>query len=182
MLYSQTYSSKLLEKFKICNDLDRCLSQVDGNPKLAVAISREHAHNNRLISNSKFYCFRNSEIIYDYALKFLVRKDFSYLAQLNSFIGMTSASGLIEKWHINSRIKSQYTHSTKEYGILTIENIGVTYLGWFAIALCTILVFFVEILVHKMAKKPNARRIWKLIEMFINSDRHFWLKNKCYWK
>lgn len=171
-----------METFKICNDLDWCLSQLHGNAKLAVAISHEHAHNNRLISKSKFYCFKNSEIIYDYALKFLVRKDFPHLKQLNAFIGMTSASGFIKKWHIISRVEPQYTYSPKVYGILTIENVGVTYIAWFTIALSTFLVFFLEMFIHKMAIKPNSSRIWKLIEMFINSDRHFWLKNKCYWK
>lgn len=39
------------------------------NPKLAVAISREHAHNNRLNSDRTFYCFE-SEIIYEYSLEF----------------------------------------------------------------------------------------------------------------
>lgn len=36
-----------LSNFKICNNLDTCLDQLESNPRLAVAISREHAKRRR---------------------------------------------------------------------------------------------------------------------------------------
>lgn len=172
----------MLKKYKICADLDFCLSQLEKNSKLAVALSREYALNNRLISNSKFYCFEKSEIIYNYALKFLVRKDFSYLKELNTYFSMTASNGLIEKWYSACRIRSRVEHNERKYGILTIEYFQMTYFEWLCIEMATILILLIEMLVYKESRKPNPSRIWILIDMFIDSDRHFWLKNKCYWK
>lgn len=50
-----------------------------------------------LISNCQLRCF--DEVIYEYVLKFLIRRDFAFMKELNKFIQIASASGLIKKWY-----------------------------------------------------------------------------------
>lgn len=171
----------LIENFEICTNLDFCLSQLEWKSKLAVAISREHAYNNQLISASKFHCFKNSEIIYGYSLKFLIREDFKYLNNLNKFIQMASTAGLVERWRTESQIRSKYKHIEKIYGFLTFENFYVPYIEWFVLEISVTLILLLELLVHRKVRQANHSRIWTLIEMFIDPFRHFWLENKSFW-
>lgn len=103
----------MVENFKVCDDLNFCLNQLVQNSQFAVAISREHARNCHLMSTSQIYCFKNNEIIYDYAKSFLVRKDNLHLDKLNEFIRMSSASGLIEKWRLSFTYPKGYKHTIK---------------------------------------------------------------------
>lgn len=89
-----------------------CLSQLHQNSKLAVAISREHAYASRL--PSQLYCFDKEHIIYNYALTFLVRKDFRYLNELNRFVRAASAGGLIEKWQRSFRTRNVFANDMKK--------------------------------------------------------------------
>lgn len=171
----------LTENFEVCKNLDFCLSQLEWNSKLAVAISREHAHNNLLISASKFHCFENSEIIHGYSLKFFVRKDFKYLNNLNEFIQMACTTGLVKKWRIESQIRSKYKHIEKIYGFLTFENFYESYFQWFVLEISIILILLLERLVHRKVRQAKHLRIWTHIEMFIDPFRHFWLENKGFW-
>lgn len=95
-LFFQTYPVEFLKAFKVCDDLALCMIQLQYNPKMAVAISREYVSSNRYYNFS--YCFSKQEIIHSHTLKFMVRKNFFHLIQLNTFIQMTYTGGLIEKW------------------------------------------------------------------------------------
>lgn len=90
-LIHQMYPKKVGE-FKICQSFDECLSEIEKSSKCALATSHEYIIKNCEIFASK-YCFKNPEIIYNYALKFLVSKDFSYLKELNRFIDLANAGG-----------------------------------------------------------------------------------------
>ena len=87
---------------------------------MAVAISREHVRNSRLKLDT--YCFKKLEDIYHYELKFLVRKDFPYLNELNEFIRMAGATGLIEKWHSDGRIRYRKNNNNE---VQSISNYNV---------------------------------------------------------
>lgn len=156
--------------------MDTCLRQLDDNRELAVAVSREHALNNHFISSSQLYCFEKSEIIYNYHLKFLMHKEFPFKTELNRFIEMASANGLIAKWYSNSRIKAPQKYTKREYDITMIDELQY----WFYLVIPTILVFLLEIFIYNRVK--NSQLImWRVIEMFIDPYRHFWLKNKGSW-
>lgn len=165
----------MLDKFQFCDDINLCLSQLDQNSKLAVTISRERTLNFK--SSSKF-CFEYPETIYEYPITFPVRRHFPYLKELNKFIQMASASGLIWKWRVDNQIQTDYTTKENTYQHLTLGN----YYGFFII-LCIILlidlaILLLEIFAHKKARMPNPSRFWIIVEMIIDSDRHFWLENK----
>lgn len=167
----------MLETFKICDDINSCLSQLNHNAKLAVAISRERTLNLNLKSSSKF-CFEYPDTIYEYPMTFSIRRHFPYLKDLNRFIQMASAGGLIWKWRVDNQIQAHYTIKDKTYQQLTLRN----YYGFFIIS-CIILlidlaILLLEIFAHKKARIPNPSRFWIIVEMIIDSDRHFWLENK----
>lgn len=151
---------------------------------MTVATSREYTRNSQLISTFQIYCFKDTEIVYDYALSFLVHKEFLHLKQLNEFIQMASASGLIERWHLSSRARhtSTYESGDDNTGFLTFDKvIGVIITNLINVVL-SFAIFALEIIVHKKAHEPNPKRFWTFTEMLINSERYFWNENNCYWK
>lgn len=154
------------------------MSQLYENSKLAVAISREHAINSRLISTDELYCFEKSQIIYEYDLKLFMCTNFPYINELNQFIQMASASGLIKKWRIDNQIRSKIMRKEKNYNQLTLEQ-GYGYLIiWYCLLAFTFLFVFVEKIIYMKARAPNPSKIWILAEMLIDSDRHFLLETK----
>lgn len=160
--------------------MEICLSQLDSNAKLAVAISREHALNNHLISASQIYCFEKHETIYIYPLTFLVRKHSRYITKLNEMIQLMTTNGIIEKWQSNFRDQDQTRLNYKEkiYHQLT----AVDLFGAFIILGCVELMAFAtlvfEVFIYRKARKTNCWRLWLFIEMLIDPDRHFLLKDK----
>lgn len=168
----------MLERFKICKDLDICLSWLHHNPTLAVAISHEHARNNRLIPYSQIYCFEKSEVIYEYALKFLVHDKFPFLFKLNEFIRLTDASGIIKKWNSNRNTLIEFQHNEKYYNQITIEHFFGGFVILSGILLLIISIFILEIIVHKNVNKQNPSEFWRKIQMIIDTKRYFCLENK----
>lgn len=180
---SQTYSSETIENFVVCDDLDFCLDQLNWNSALAVAIFFEHARNHLSGPDSQIYCFKNSEIISEYSLKFFVHDDFPYLNELNEFIHLTSASGLIEKWRSNKQMLNQsFTYKRKIHNRLVLYNfLGIFYVGA-VMGIIVISTFFLERFVYTKVRTANTFRFWKIIEMMIDPNRHFLLEKRFYWK
>lgn len=168
----------MIGSFEICKDLDICLSWLHDNPTLAVAVSHEHARNNRLIPYSQLHCFENSDAIYAYAPKFLVSTKFPFHNELDKFIRSADASGLIRKWNSNRNLLIEVQHDEKYYNEITIEHFfgGFVILG--AIIFVTFFIFILEITVYKKMNKPNSCAFWRKIEMIIDSKRYFYLENK----
>lgn len=169
----QVYPSDALMKFKICKNLDECLSRLIENSKLAVAISREHAHNSLFISPSQFYCFEKSENIYGYGLKFLVHTNSTFLNDLNEFIQRIIESGLKGKWHSDNQISNPKKYIEESYGQLKAEQLLGIYIIWIIGISVIITIYMLERLVYKKVRTLNASRYWKFIEMIIEPDRRF---------
>lgn len=178
VLFIQTYPLEISEKFKICENLDVCLGQLEENSWLAVAVSRERAYNNHLISASQLYCFQDQEIIHSYALKLLVGKDFSHLNELNAFILSAKAGGLIEKWRSSNLFGSRFEDVKKVYHPLTLSTCFGMYLVWFLMIAITIFVFYLETYIHKKVLEPKPNRFWIIADKLIGPDRHFIKSNK----
>lgn len=160
--------------------MEICLSQLDSNAKLAVAISREHALSNRLISASQIYCFHKRETIYKYPVTFIVRKHSRYITKLNEMIQLMTTNGIIEKWQSNFRYQDQTRLKYKEtnYHQLTAVDLlgGLTILAYVELMAFVTLVF--EVFIYRKTRKTNCWRLWLLIEMLIDPYRHFLLKDK----
>lgn len=152
------------------------------NPRLAVAISREHVQNIPLDLLSNVYCFENSEIIYDYATKFLVDKNFRFINELNGFIRMASAGGLIEKWRLNAkngRNQNFFKRGRKTYRQFNISSLcGFLLLGYLIPIMVATFVFIIEKIVHKRTNVPKPSRFWRFVKILIDPERHFLIESK----
>lgn len=152
------------------------MDRLNRDSRLAVAISREHAHYNRLVSGSEFYCFEK-DIIHEYAVAFQICQNFSYSAELNKFIGMASSGGLIKKWRSGSYIHGGYKH-TEKYGQNLLGEFFGFFLIWVSILVITFFILFLERITYRKVRTPNTSRLWVIIELMIDSERHFLYKNK----
>lgn len=151
------------------------MKQLEENSEIAVIISREHAH--LMQKTYQYYCFDKSELIYEFALKFSVKKQFAHLNELNSFIKMSSASGLIEKWRLEYQPKVKPITKRHIQPLSTESAFGLFMLfAFYNILLISFSLF--EKYVHKKARETNPLRFWQLIEMLIDPDRHFLLESK----
>lgn len=175
---NETYSPEVVKDFKICINLDECMSQLNENPKLAIAISLAHAHSSHFILPSQLYCFKDSEIIYKYLLKFLIRKNFTYLRELDQFIQMVNAGNLIKKWYSYNLVQTPKLHMDRSYKRLSLKHFHGFFLICAMIEIVLISTFILEQIVYANARAPNVSRFWKIFEMIIDPDRHFMLKTK----
>lgn len=152
------------------------MGRIDNNAKLAVAISRERALRSHLVPPSRF-CFENTQTIYEYPMTFLIRRNFPHLKQLNEFIHMASQGGLIKQWRANSHIQTYYNKENM-YVKITLDHLH----GYLIICCILLIISFLTLLleqcVHTRATMPNPYRFWIIVDMLIDSDRHFWLENK----
>lgn len=170
----QVYPSEMVTHFKICANLDECLTRLDGNPRLAVAISYEQALNSRLIPVSHFYCFEKSEIIQEYALKFLVRKNSTISTQLNKFLQNAIEKGLISKWRMDNQIRSINFNFVQ----MRLESMRGLFIVWCIVVTSVICLFVLERIVYRKVRTPKTCRYWKYIEIAIDNERQFLINDK----
>lgn len=170
------YPLRMVENFEVSEDLDLCLSKLEENPTNAVIVSREYVRT--MHQASQYYCFGRSDIIYEYALKMLVQKNFLYLNELNRFIKMSSENGLIGKWRTENNSHFKYNFNGKVIRQLRLENAYGFLIMYAFQKSIIILLIFLEKCVYKKANEPNPSRFWLFIEMLIDPDRHFWNETK----
>lgn len=150
--FFKTYPLEMLKIFEECDNWDRCLYELGQNSKVAVGMLQAYELYSRSISSSQMYCFEKSEIIYEYALKFLMRHDFPYLNELNRFIGIASAAGLIEKWNSYDQMKIQQSRKTYAYSHIKLESFYGVYVIWISAQIAIILLFAFEKFVYIKAR------------------------------
>lgn len=124
------------------------------------------------------YCFEKPEIIYEYNLKFLVNKNFSYSKDLNKFIRMASENGLIEKWQKDLLKEYQKRPDYRTFRSLSIQNFYGVLVVCLLFIIALIFAFILEKIVYNKTKTVNPSRFWIIIEIIIDPDRHFLLENK----
>lgn len=129
----------------------------------------------------QFYCLGESEIIHSFSMKFFVGKHFPYMSDLDEFIKAASASGLIEKWRSNTNIQSNYRKDKAKitFGLIKLEHIYGVLGIWLSMVTYKILVFLLEIVVHRRAREanPKTQRFWRFLDKMINPDRLFLTEN-----
>lgn len=167
----------MIESFKICKNFDFCLSQLNENSKLAVAISSENVRKIRSNSTSQIYCFDKLESLHSYALTFLMRNGFNYTQQLNTFIRRASISGFVEKWRSNSNSQTRYKREEKVYNQFYLKQLyGFQIIG-IALGSMAVSILFLERLIHVKARKSSSSQFWLSIEKLIDTERRFMIKN-----
>lgn len=156
--------------------MNSCLNQLDLNRNLAVAISREHVLNSDL--KHRAFCFERSNEIYSYALKFLMQKEFPYRNELNEFIRMASARGLIENWRTHKKIQYRNNYNQVTANFINQANLDSCRMIYCGIIVFVFLVLFSERLIYKKVRHPHPCRFWLIAQMIIDPHRNFWLETQ----
>lgn len=96
---SDKTSSHLRYNYRACPEMDKCLTELGSNDKLAVAISRQHATNARIpLSNDDMFCFDKSNNLFSFSVVMLFKNDHHLLPPVNTLIRRITESGFIFKW------------------------------------------------------------------------------------
>lgn len=86
------------QRYRVCSNIDICLSELITNTKLAVALSRQHALNNRAVDKSHIFCFDRKHDIYSYSVSIIATYDFPLLSRIDYVIRLLYEGGLIFRW------------------------------------------------------------------------------------
>lgn len=165
----------MLKTFKISNDENYYLRQVEHNSKLAVATSFERARKLQSDSHLQIHCFNNQNMIHTYSLKLLLKKEFPLFNELNSFIQHASSGGLIVKWLKCNRNDSYSQKALFHYSDANLESFLFGGLLFTALTLLSFAIYIVEIFVYRRVQAQNNARFWRYFEMYIDPHRYLFL-------
>lgn len=175
---NRTYPPDLLEKFQFCEDIDVCLNQIESNEKLAVAVSYEHVRSSLLLLKSKIHCFDKNESIQEFAVRFLVRKNFTFTNQLNDVIRFANDNGLIVHWlEMNRMIPHFHDNPTVLSIYVDIQAVWIVFTSLIGFA---VFVLIAERIIHRKSIEINNGRFWFIAEILIHPDRQFLLYDLSY--
>lgn len=161
---------------KTNTDFTKHLNQLNQNDRLAVASSFERIQYVASINNLNVYCFKHPNQIYEYSTKFLIRPHYPFSNELNKFIDRASDGGLIIKWLQRYRfpMKKRVEHILEPFRAENfIAQMGV-YFFMLTSAFCALIL---ERFVYRMVRMQNTWRIWRLLEIMIDSERYFLLRD-----
>lgn len=164
----------MIERYRVCPNLDDCLAQLVADDRLAVAISRQHARNSRRVPKQKIYCFDRREQIMDYPVSAWLPADDPWIERFNERFRWALEGGLLAKWRSDSQTPQQIKHSTaKGPEVLTMEHLftaAVLYITFFVLS---IFILSLEHLINYHMRKPSPSRFWRWADMMIDGKRHF---------
>lgn len=147
------------------------------NDKLAVAISYARVQSDRSIFTSSF-CFDTFNSINGYSLKFLMRKDFPLINELNEFILRATDSGLITKWLKGKRFETLKEKPPQFQNIsIGISSIIVLLFICAGMLLFGLSILVIEIIVDTKVREENSAQFWFYIQMIIDPYRYFLLND-----
>lgn len=170
---SDKVPKNLLNIYKPCFDMDKCLMELKVNGELAVAISRQHAINARIqLTADDMFCFDKSNNLFSFSVVMLFKNDHHLLPRVNTLIRRITESGFILKWKADSEylkfreiIKQRDPHENAE-PINLGHLLGSFALMFVGISLA-VTVFAFEWLVYYLARKRGVKFVQKYIEKYI---------------
>lgn len=164
----------MINEYRLCADINRCLMELEHNGRLAVAISHKHATSNSKIPNRAIYCFAGKEIIYNYPISMFIHENHPMTTLINDNIRRAFEGGLFRKWKTDHSINfNPKVDSSARPFQLGIDHL-FTPVALFTVFACFAFgAFIAEIIVHYHIQKHNCGRFWKIADMLIDADRHF---------
>lgn len=164
----------MLHKFVTVSNPYEYLHELEWNDKLAVGVSLGNMQNDEIMSRLNLYCFDRLNHIYEYPLKILASKRFQFMVQLNRFIEMANEAGLTVKWLKGIRFGPISEEKPLfEYAVVSIEVFIVFLIIIFSMFVFTVFVFTIEKITFNKIHSENITKLWKFVDMMINSKRYF---------
>lgn len=165
------FSQKQLQNYHICNEIDKCLHELEFNKKLAVAVTRQQIMAST-IQNS-IYCFDSIESIFSYSTVFLLRTNLPFAFEFNLILNRLTAAGIIAKWQQDFQFKQQENIEI-EYEYANFG--GIFLLFGLALISCVGVAIFEQI-VYRKSNNTRAYRFWKLFDKIIDDNRYIFILN-----
>lgn len=175
-VYFLQFLRKISNRYTICSNIDEYLSQLAHNDRLAVAVSRKHAYKNLNIPLGEIHCFEDTEHFNGYPVSMFIPRGHPLKSKINERIQWSVEGGLIKKWALDSqpRFKKSILYS-KHPVVLTLGHISLALLLYLIFFCLSCVAFIAEIVIFRMNKRPHTSRLWKILSMLIDGDRHFLL-------
>lgn len=161
-----------MRNFEVSENLNENLQQLEWDHKLAVAVPLGRLQINESTAKS-VYCFDKANNIETYPLKIFMIKEFPLQKELNQFIQRMSEGGLIAKWAKGTNFQSSKDRFQSDQNQISMNIIPVGAIFCSCLVLFDILIFILELIMHKKIRTPGSFRIWRFIELMINPDRLF---------
>lgn len=182
-IFRAQISTAVRDNFRICDVPDACLKRLLYDNKLAVAVSRLHAKNSPVISQTELFCFARSVNIYSYSVAMQIKLDFHLLPQINSVIRQLFEFGLIERWDKLSQsiassaaiVKMQKDGSGDDGNhlvVLTVAHIMGAILIMIFGHLIALITFLAEHITHRKIKSGNNNRFWMILHAFLSPTKN----------
>lgn len=171
-------SSTVRQNFKICVNTDECLKRLEYDEKLAVAVSRSHAHNTPAISRTALFCFPRSKNVYSYSVAMPIKLDYHMLPTINYNIRQLFEFGLVERWNkysesiaANQEIKKTLDAATdgkdSRLVVLTVAHIMGAILVMFFGHIIALVAFMFEVIVERQIRQRNCAKFWNKLHWFL---------------
>lgn len=177
----QIYPRESITKFKVFEHPSDYFVELEWNNKLAVAALYEESRSKTKQSPIEFkkdiYCFGQENIIYEYSLRMLARKDFPLLNDLNIFIRRVSECGLIDKWLKSYRSLEEDKNNRLSYSAYKLENLYFLLVICITLKMLALMTFILEKTTFRKIQTPHARPFWRYVEIIIDPYRHFFLRH-----
>lgn len=167
----------MIDNYHTCPDIVECLEQLEINEELAVAVSRQHAMNNRKVANWKIHCFSGRNTINSYPVTMLIKEDISPMTnRINMIIQSLVEGGFLDKWATDSRINGE--RPTQCEINLEVKHIMFAIILFVCFASLSIVAFFVEIFIHQKLKKNQHAIVWQYAQRIVDGKRYLLLPEK----
>lgn len=163
-----------MKEFQICSDLQSCFDKLGLNTDVALATNVERANE---LSSSGAFCFgQSSHSIFEYELKFFVRKVFPFRDEFNKFIGDALRAGLIDKWRRDHQKIGGHFQTMETVTDVNVEKLTGVWIIICILNAVAILQFVVERIVYSRVRQPKTISwFWMFAEILISPDRCFLL-------
>lgn len=180
-IFTWQTSSTIRRNFEMCIYTDKCLKRLEFDEKLAVAVSRLHALNTPILSQSEIYCFPRTKNIYSYSVAMPIKLDFHLLPTINYYIRQLFEFGLIERWNklsqsiaANEEIKKILNSASdgkdSSLVVLTVAHIMGALLIMFFGHFLAFIAFLVEALVYRRVQKKNCAVFWRKLHRLLKPN------------
>lgn len=170
----------MIDNFELCPELDECLRRLDGDDRLAVAISKQHAAMNSAMPAWKMHCFADGRHLIGHPVAVFVRQTFPLRSRIDDYVQRLVEGGLLVKWKQN--IQLHPPHATvalrNRRAQLSNEHIALGWIFYGLFLLLGISAFVAEHIIAYRMKRSNAARFWVLAEKFIDGRRYLLLPKR----
>lgn len=122
-------------------------------------------------------CLGKSQMFYSYPIALFIRNDSTLIKPINKIIRRATEAGLVNVW-LNRLLRERKAKKADlVIGPIELSHLSFIFLLGTGFILLALISFIGEIRIFKRSHAPNAARIWRWLEIFIDGKRHLFVFN-----